>query len=117
MTVKSIFEVLDARCLGMQRRDAFGISGPVLTVTEKSTGEIKSAPMLEEWQLQARATVRFWATPETFADARRCAEVQLASVLYVDVLSGLTKASAAVWDGDRHAALRALDEIREKIQR
>lgn len=118
MSGPSIFDALVARCDGLQRVDGFGDSGPRITAIAEPTGEFRPGlDRNERWMLTARVTVHFWANKAQFPEARIMAERQLAVALYGDFLADVTKASAAVIDGDRSAALAALDALRDRILR
>ncbi len=103
---------LHARKGHMKRDDEFGRES-VLEISDGRTGEVKpySLDANEEWFLEAKVSITFWANRAQYSHAREIAERALKARLYEGVLMELHNARLAVSNGDRREAYAALDRM------
>lgn len=84
-----------------------------------NTGYVKdlsSFTMQEEYCLQAKASVNFWANKAQYQTALKIAERTLNAHLYGDMYAEIHKTRLAVSNGDRKAAFAAIDAMERILE-
>lgn len=100
----------------MQRRDEF--VSDIISVTSGETGRIREYEIdaNQEWFLEAKVSVTFWANKAQYQTAREIAERALMAELYSDVLVELRLARLAISDGNKIEAFKVIDRIQKIIE-
>ena len=103
---------LRARKGNMRRMDDFGRDS-VIEINAGETGATKPYRLdaNQEWFLEAKVSITFWANQAQYSGALRVAERALKARLYEGVLMELHNARLAVSNGDRREAFAALDRM------
>jgi hypothetical protein len=112
----SIRKNLNVRQGYMLRRDEF--VSDIISVTSGETGRIRDHEIdaNQEWFLEAKVAVTFWANKAQYQTAREIAEKALMAELYSDVLVELRMARLAISNGDKIEAFKVIDRIQNIIE-
>ena len=100
----------------MRRRDDF--AAVTVDWIEGKTGEVRDFVTSEnqEWFLEAKVGVRFWANTDQYPRAREIAERVIMAQIYEDMHVELRNMRLAISNGDRLEAFAVVDRMQRIIE-
>jgi hypothetical protein len=85
-------------------------------ITSEETGNTRPGlDANQEFYLEARLTVTFWANRAQYECARELAETVLVHRLYGDILGELSELKLQISNGDRGASMLAVSRLEQKL--
>lgn len=88
-------------------------------VTVQKTGEFREYTLdrNEEYVLEAKIRVFFWANQAQYHSQRVIAERALVARVYADILADIPELMLAISNGDKHEAMEAATRIKRTLER
>ena len=89
-----------------------------VSIVTCATGNVKpyDLPQNEEYRMEARVVVKFWANRAEFPDAQRIALHAIYAGIYAEVMQFLPRLRLAISDGSKSDAFRICD-LMESVMR
>src|SRR5699024_6806852 len=91
---------------------------PAMTMQCKETGRLREHTINrnQEWVLEAKINITFWANSAQYDDAKAIAERELLAKIYGPARNALHRIRLAISNGDRRAAMAAVDFLQIEME-